>query len=270
MSSRPTDEALLDVCIEAAKASGTVLAGLWGKKREITHKGRIDLVTDADRAAEKECVAILQRHYPDHSILAEESGASGRSAFRWIIDPLDGTTNYAHNVPHFAVSIACEFEGEIRVGAIYNPISGELFSARKGGGAWLNTQQIHCTATKVADEALMATGFPYYIQERPREVLELFSAFARRARGIRRFGSAALDLAYVAAGRFDGFFEIGLRAWDMAAGALLVEEAGGVITRMDGSQLDLNQPDVLASGRALHPVLLALAGTRPLRFVENQ
>jgi myo-inositol-1(or 4)-monophosphatase len=266
--SHPSDEKLFDVCVEAAKASGTVLAGLWGKKREITHKGRIDLVTDADKAAEKECVSILTRHFPDHSILAEESGARGTSPVRWIVDPLDGTTNYAHGVPHFSVSIACEVDGVVRVGVVYNPISGELFAARKGAGAFLNNQRVQCTTVSVADEALMATGFPYYIQEKPKEVMELFAAVATRVRGIRRFGSAALDLAYVAAGRFDGFFENGLRSWDMAAGALLVHEAGGIVTRMTGAPLDLEQPDVLASGKALHPILLGLAETRPLRFVS--
>lgn len=259
-----TDQKLFEVCVEAAKASGTVLAGLWGKKREITHKGRIDLVTDADRAAEKECVAIISRHFPEHAILAEESGARGASDYRWIIDPLDGTTNYAHNVPHFAVSIACEVRGEVRVGVVYNPISGELFSAIKGAGAFLNNQPLKCTVVNVADEALMATGFPYYIQEKPKEVVELFSAVATRVRGIRRFGSAALDLAYVAAGRFDGFFENGLRAWDMAAGALIVHEAGGLVTRLSGEPMNLEQPDVLASGTQLHPVLVELLKSRPV------
>ena len=252
-------DVLLSTCLQASWAAGAELERRFYQEREIHHKGAIDLVTDADRAAEKIAIATISNAFPDHAILAEESGAVGPpSSVRWILDPLDGTTNYAHKVPHFAVSIACEVDGERRVGVVYSPMQRETFVAAKGRGATLNGARIQCTTIDQPDQALMATGFPYYIRERPKEVIDLFTRFVTRVQGVRRFGSAALDLCYVAAGRFDGFFENGLRAWDMAAGTLIVEEAGGVTTRLDGSPLDLDKADVLAAGKSLHPKLVSI------------
>jgi len=252
-------DVLLSTCLQASWAAGAELERRFHQEREIHHKGVIDLVTDADRAAETIAITTIRNAFPDHAILAEESGAVGpKSNVRWILDPLDGTTNYAHKVPHFAVSIGCEVDGERRVGVVYNPMHRETFVATKGRGATLNGARISCTEVDKPTHALMATGFPYYLHERPKEVIDLFAKFATRVQGIRRFGSAALDLCYVAAGRFDGFFENGLRAWDMAAGTLIVEEAGGITSRLDGSPLDMEKADVLAAGKTLHPLLVSI------------
>lgn len=243
---------------EAARRAGEILAERFHAVRTIEFKGGIDLVTDADRASEAELVRLLQARYPRHTLLAEESGLTRGDAggYRWIIDPLDGTTNYAHRVPHFCVSIACEgpeADGGRRLlaGAIYSPFGDELFSAGHGLGAHLNGHPMRVSETASLNRALLCTGFPYDVRERPDAPLGLFNRFIRRAQGVRRMGSAALDLAYVAAGRFDGFFEFGLKPWDIAAGALLVEEAGGRVARIDGASLDVDLGDILASNAAL-------------------
>jgi myo-inositol-1(or 4)-monophosphatase len=255
----PTPDDLLDTAVTAARLAGAVLAAKFGGERTIEHKGRIDLVTDADRAAEAAALEAIRSRYPDHEILAEEAGASGRSPIRWIVDPLDGTTNFAHGIPHFSVSVAAEVEGVLVAGAVLDPIRDELYRAAKGRGAFLGRRRL--AATRVGDvaDAVLATGFPYWVQERPEEVVTLFDAFLRRARGVRRFGSAALDLAWVAAGRYDGFFEKGLKPWDMAAGVLIVEEAGGTVSGLDGRPLDLARGDLLAAGAELHPKLVEIA-----------
>ncbi len=251
----------------AAREAGRVLVERFPKERVVEHKGAIDLLTDADTAAERAVLDVIRGHFPDHAILAEESGAQGESKHRWIIDPLDGTTNYAHSVPQFAVSIACETEGKVDVGVIYDPMRDELFSATRGGGAFRNGEPISVSRTEQLGDALLCTGFPYWIHQEYKGPLALFEAFLRRARGVRRFGAAAIDLAWIACGRFDGFFELGLKPWDVAAGALLIEEAGGRVTNLDGSPLALDGGQILAAPPVLHEVLLEVAReVGPVRF----
>jgi myo-inositol-1(or 4)-monophosphatase len=246
---------LLSAVQEAARVAGKILADAFDKQRTIEFKGKIDLVTDADRASETELIRYVRERFPDHAILAEESGVRRGDGLRWIIDPLDGTTNYSHRVPHFAVSIAVDSTDGLLVGVVYDPLRRELFSAAKGRGATLNGGPIHVNEVASLEQALLCTGFPYDVREHPEAPLGLFNRFTKRAQGMRRFGSAALDLAYVAAGRFDGFFELGLKPWDIAAGALLVREAGGTIMRIDGAPFDLAFGDVIAGGKAIESIL---------------
>jgi myo-inositol-1(or 4)-monophosphatase len=249
--SAPDPKELLATASLAARAAGQLLAARFLDERTVELKGGIDLVTDADRAAEESVLGILRDRYPDHSILAEESGASRGSGIRWLVDPLDGTTNYAHQVPHFCVSIAAQSGEGLLAGVVYDPMRDECFEAALGYGATLNGRPLRCSPAKDLHRALLCTGFPYDVREQPDRPVGLFSHLIRRAQGIRRMGSAALDLAYVAAGRFDGFFEFGLKPWDIAAGALLVQEAGGRAARIDGAPLELALGDVLASGAGL-------------------
>ena len=231
---------------EAARRAGRVLAERFTQARTIEFKGGIDLVTDADRAAEAELLAFLRERHPEHAVLAEESGYAAGTGLRWIVDPLDGTTNYAHRVPHFCVSVAVDSNDGLLAGAIYEPLRGELYSAARGQGATLNGEPLRASPVQALSQALVATGFPYDVHERPEVPMGLLNRFIPRARGIRRMGSAALDLAYVASGRYDAFFELGLKPWDIAAGALLVQEAGGAMLHADGAPFTLARGDVLA------------------------
>ena len=260
----PSPAELLEVAVRAARLGGAELMARLDVPREIHFKGAsTDLVTDADKASEARILGCLRAAYPSHAILSEEDGATAGSSTRWVIDPLDGTTNYAHGVPHWSVSIAAEVGGVLMAGVVFDPFKGELFAASRGGGATLNGKPMWVRPTRVLGEALLATGFPYDLWAHPDEPLTLFDRFAGRARGMRRMGSAALDLAYVAAGRFDGFYEFKLKAWDVAAGALLVTEAGGVVTHLRGGPLDLLRADVLAAPPALHPQMLAVVLESP-------
>jgi myo-inositol-1(or 4)-monophosphatase len=262
-------DAPLQSAILAARAGGKELERRFTLPRTIAQKSRpTDLVTDADTAAEAEILAVIRARHPSDAILAEESGATGQSSTtqlqnRWIIDPLDGTTNYAHGVPHFSVSIAYEVSGTLVVGVIYDPMRDELFAAVKGRGATLNAHPIQVSEVHGLKSALLATGFPYWLSERPEHLLSLFGAYVREAQAVRRFGSAALDLAWVAAGRYDGFFELGLKAWDLAAGVLIIEEAGGVVSGVSGEPIDLEAGHVLAANAHLHAPLLAIAQRVP-------
>jgi myo-inositol-1(or 4)-monophosphatase len=244
-----------------ARDAGALLRRKLDEARTVDFKGagRSNLVTDADHAAEALVLEALARHVPGHGVLAEESGAVREASTTWILDPLDGTTNYAHGVPHFCVSLAVEqpVDGVIRVvaGVVYDPMRDELFSAVRGQGATVNGRPLAASSTTTLDRALLCTGFPYDLQQRPEAPLGLFNKLVQRAQGIRRMGSAALDLAYVAAGRFDGFFEFGLKPWDIAAGALLIEEAGGRIARIDGAEWDVRFGDVVAGSPGLFPSL---------------
>jgi myo-inositol-1(or 4)-monophosphatase len=210
-----------------------------------------------DARAEALVLDRLAQAFPADAVLAEEGGArSGTSGRRWIIDPLDGTTNYAHGVPMYAVSIALEHAGEVVLGVIFDPSHDELFVAERGAGASLNGRPLAVSSAAVLDEGLLATGFPYDIRDTRDTNLSEYAAFSLRTRGVRRMGSAALDLAYVAAGRLDGYWELRLGPWDAAAGALLVEEAGGRITNLDGGRLDLEAPSVVASNGLIHEAML--------------
>ncbi len=256
----PVDPELVEAASEAARLGGAELARRFRTDLQVAFKGGIDLVTDADRAAEEKVVGFLQERYPGHAVLAEERGASqpkaGTAKVRWIVDPLDGTTNFAHRVPHFCVSVAAEDEQGLAAGALFDPLRQELFLAGRGRGATLNGEAIRASTTGALGGALLSTGFPYDVWTAPELPVALLDAFVRRAQGMRRMGSAALDLAYVACGRYDGFFEVKLKPWDLAAGALLVAEAGGRATDLDGGRLALERGDVLASNGALHQAMV--------------
>jgi len=243
-------DALLETAVEGARRAGRVLAEKFHQPRTIAYKGGIDLVTDADKASEAVLLAWLRQRHPDHAILSEESGASGtsaRSGFRWIIDPLDGTTNYAHQLPHFSVSIAVEGEGGVQVGVVYDPMRDELFAAVRGRGATLNGTPLRPSSADTLGRSLLCTGFPYDVHEHPEGPAGLIARFLGLVQGIRRLGSAALDLSYVASGRYDGYFEFNLKPWDIAAGALIVSEAGAMVGRIDGAPYDTSVIDVLSA-----------------------
>jgi myo-inositol-1(or 4)-monophosphatase len=225
-----------------------------GRSIDIRKKGTIDLVTEIDLAAERMIRALIAERHPHHDILAEElGGPSGPpSRYCWIVDPLDGTTNYAHGLPLFCCTVALEVDGVLEVGAIYDPTRDELFTAERGQGAFLNGARLQVSQTSTLIDALLVTGFPYAVQEQLVELVGLFAAFLGESRAVRRLGSAALDIAYVAAGRMDGFWEQGLNAWDIAAGVLLVQEAGGRVTSLDGGPFVLRTGRILASNGLIH------------------
>jgi len=250
---------LLNFAIQVAREAGGVLIDRLGRA-QVSSKGDINLVTEADLAAEKLIIDRINSHYPRHAILAEESGASGematgKSDWQWIIDPLDGTTNYAHGYPCFCVSIAVERAGAIEIGVVYDPSRNEMFAAERGQGATLNDRPMRVSTVDDLNNAMLCTGFPYNVRERPNFARD-FVNFTMTAQAVRRDGSAALDLAYLAAGRFDGFWEDGLNAWDVAAGMLLIEEAGGRVTDYRGDQLDIYTPKVLATNGRVHDAMM--------------
>ena len=249
-------EGLLASAEAAARLGGAVLRDSFAGARTISFKGGIDLVTDADKASEAAVLAYLRTRYPQHSVLAEESGASGAGRYRWIVDPLDGTTNYAHHLPHFCVSVAVEGPEGLLAGVVYEPLKDELYSAARGRGATCNGIALHVSDAVDLKRSLLCTGFPYNVHQHPEGPMGLLQRFIRKAQGIRRMGSAALELAWLAAGRFDGYFEFGLKPWDVAAGALLVLEAGGLCRRIDGAPLDLAVGDVVACAPGLEGPLV--------------
>lgn len=252
---------MLNFAIETAQAAGHLLREKFGRITQITKKGDINLVTEADLASESLIIERIKSHYPKHSILAEESGEAivtgGDSTWKWIIDPLDGTTNYAHGYPCFCVTLGLEHDGEIVVGVTYDPTRNELFAAEKGGGATLNGRPIRVSTTAKLSEALIVTGFPYDFKEKE-DFGRHLTEFLYHSRGVRRDGSAAIDMAYVACGRFDGFWEEGLHAWDVAAGKLLIDEAGGRVTYYDGSPFSIYAPPICASNGAIHSEMLGI------------
>ena len=254
-----------DVAVDAARRAGALLLGQLGGAREVAYKtGPTNLVTDMDRRAESLIVDVLRAAYPAHGILTEEAGdLAGSTSERWIVDPLDGTTNYAHGIPLFAVSIALVVDGRPQVGVIFDPGRDECFVAERGGGATLNGRPLRASGVPVLDESVLATGFAYTIRQGHDTNLPEHDAFSIRCRAVRAIGSAALSLAWVAAGRFDGFWELVLGPWDVAAGALLVEEAGGRVTDLAGGRVDLARPAPVASNGRIHSEMLAvLSGLR--------
>ena len=247
---------LRDAAVAFATEAGSILKEGYGKIHAPERKGRIDLVTEYDKRSEALLLERIAQRFPGHAVLAEESGAHAGSSVRWLVDPLDGTTNFAHNYPFFAVSIGVEVEGELVAGAIHDPVRDETFAGARGHGATLNGDPIRVSTIATVEESLLVTGFPYDVREHPERHLPAFAAFLSRAQGIRRDGSAALNLAYLACGRFDGFWERRLSPWDTAAGTLLVREAGGVVTRLDGSAFTLEGLQILASNGRIHEEML--------------
>ena len=262
-----TPAALRDAACEFARAAGAVLLEGYGRVHAPEKKGRIDLVTEFDRRSEALLLARIRERFPQHGILAEESGAhaagAAGGATRWICDPLDGTTNFAHNYPFFCVSVGAEVDGEMAAGAIYDPVRDEMFAAAAGEGATLDGRAIRVTDIAALDDALLVTGFPYDVRESPERHVPLFQEFLLRAQGVRRDGSAALNLAYVAMGRFDGMWEGNLSPWDIAAGSLIVREAGGVITGYAGEPLRLDGRRIVTANPALHARLLEVVAMHP-------
>lgn len=259
------DERYRSVAIDAARRAGTLLRSEAGKHPQISFKGSpTNLVTEMDRRAEALIIEAIYAEFPTDAILSEERGTvGGPSSRRWIVDPLDGTTNYAHGVPVFCVSVALEVDGQTRLGVAYDPNLDECFLAERGRGAWLGGERLAVSETPTLGESLLATGFPYSIREITRNNLAEFGAFSRRCQGVRRMGSAVLYFCYVAAGRLDGYWELRLGPWDVAAGALMVEEAGGRVTNLDGGPLDRERPAVVASNGRIHDEML-----RVLKEVE--
>jgi myo-inositol-1(or 4)-monophosphatase len=275
-----------EICLAAAQAGARVLREMYDQPRDIHLKGRIDLVTDADRASEETVLRVLAERAPGVRVLAEESGehsaqetalpeSKGAEATaqheskgaeagearhpadtRFIVDPLDGTTNYAHGLPLFSCTVAAEAQGRVVAGCTVDPLRGEIFHAARGEGAWLGDRRLRVSQARELEKAVLCTGFPYADREKLPWMLAAFSRFTELARGTRRLGSAALDLAYVAAGRLDGFWELGLKPWDVAAGQVLIEEAGGLVTRFDGTPLALDGAEIAAAGQGLHAAIL--------------
>ena len=259
---------LRDAAVEFAREAGALLREGYGRAHVPERKGRIDLVTEYDRRAERLLIARIASRFPAHAVLAEESGAHAASGnTRWILDPLDGTTNFAHNYPFFSVSVAAETDGRLVAGAVFDPVRDEMFAAAAGHGATLNGEPIRVSDVERVEDGLLVTGFPYDVREHPERILPLFRAFLLRAQGVRRDGSAALNFCYLAAGRFDGFWEDDLSPWDMAAGALIVCEAGGTVTDYAGEPFRIDGRRILGSNGRLHPEMmeiLAGAATSPI------
>ena len=248
----PMSKDYLEAAIEIAQEAGKILREEFDRPAQISYKGDVDLVTQADKKSEQAIVARLTKYFPEHSIAAEEgSGHESPSEFRWHVDPLDGTTNFAHGYPCFAVSIALEQRGELLAGVVYNPIYEELFAASRGGGATLNDKRIFVSKTDRLATSLLCTGFSVHKRSASSNI-HYYWDFTLRSHGVRRDGSAALDLASVAAGRFDGFWEFGLKPWDTAAGVLLIEEAGGMVSDFAGQPYQLGGAVVLATNGIIH------------------
>jgi myo-inositol-1(or 4)-monophosphatase len=254
------DPLFLATAIEVVVRAGDIQMSRFGTVLDVTKKGDIDLVTEVDLEVEHMCRALVADRFPGHAVLAEEFGETPDSAGAshcWVFDPIDGTTNFAHGLPIFCASLALEIDGQAVVGAIYDPTRRELFSAERGTGAFLNGARLGTSrATRLID-SLLVTGFPYDVHSRSEDVLGLFGRFIRKARAVRRLGSAAIDLCYVAAGRMDGFWEQTLKPWDLAAGALIVEEAGGRVTGVHGEPFTSRLGHVLASNGLIHDAMLA-------------
>jgi myo-inositol-1(or 4)-monophosphatase len=266
-----------EICLAAAQAGARVLREMYDQPRDIHLKGRIDLVTDADRASEETVLRVLAERAPGVRVLAEESGEHGAEETalpdskgaqhdrarpaadtRFIVDPLDGTTNYAHGLPLFCCTVAAEAQGRVVAGCTIDPLRDEIFRAARGEGAFLGDRRLRVSQARELEKAVLCTGFPYSDREKLPWMLAAFSRFTELARGTRRLGSAALDLAYLAAGRLDGFWELGLKPWDVAAGQVLIEEAGGLVTRFDGTALALDGAEIAAAGQGLHAAILGV------------
>ncbi len=257
---------MLNIAVRAARRAGTIILRSMARMDtvKVDLKGRRDYVSSTDREAEAAIIETLRKAYPSHQIMAEESGIDGSSDFVWIIDPLDGTTNYLHTYPQVAVSIALAVKGQIEQAVVYDPIRDELFTATRGAGALLNDRKIRVSRCRNLDQALLATGFPIRDEKLIEPYLKSFAAFLHRVEGVRRAGAASLDLAYVAAGRLDGYWEYGLKPWDIAAGMLLVQEAGGMVSAIEPGSILLEEGSIIAATSRLFDEFHAVLKTFPL------
>ena len=251
---------MLNMGIRAVRSAGDFIIQCMDRMQgiEVAEKSRNDFVSEVDRRAERIILDVLSKAYPDHAILAEESGAQGDSEYRWIIDPLDGTTNYLHGFPQFAISVALEHKGVLDQGIIYDPLRQELFTSSRGEGAWLNERRMRVSRRDSLEGALIGTGFPFRSLNRLDTYLDIFRQLTAVVAGIRRPGAASLDLAYVAAGRLDGFWEYGLEPWDIAAGTLLIREAGGFASDMDSGEPNIESGNIVAGNLAVHDMLMEI------------
>lgn len=251
---------MIEIAIKAAKIAGAFLKKNVGNIGHIEEKDDYgkNLVTEMDKGSEQRIMRTILGAFPDHTFLGEETGktARGTSPYVWIVDPLDGTTNYTHGFPVFCVSIALEINGRIELGVIYDPNFGDLFTAERGKGAFLNGNRIRVSNGKSLKKSLLVTGFPYNINDNPNHAIEHFVNFLKASQAVRRMGSAAIDLAYVAAGRYEGFWEVNLKPWDVAAGILLVTEAGGTVTDFAGGEVDIYGEEILASNGLVHEEMM--------------
>jgi myo-inositol-1(or 4)-monophosphatase len=251
------NDRFLQIAIAAAKEAGRIQKLQFGHSNQVEYKGDVNPVTEVDRLCDQAIVQMISNAFPDHDLLTEERPFKAKgSPWRWVIDPLDGTTNYFHGYPCFCVSIGLEVEGRVKLGVVYNPILDELFIAEREKGAFLNGSRISVSRTDDLNRSLLCTGFPYDVREHADFYLRYFRQFIIRSLAIRRPGSAALDLCYLAAGRFDGFWELKLHPWDMAAGSLIVTEAGGKVTNFQGRPFDLYSEEILASNGLIHQEML--------------
>ena len=265
---KPSVKEFRRVAIEAAEKGGATLLKNFGKKPKVSYKGEINLVTEVDHLSEKVIVDYLHKNFKEHAILTEEIYSLKKdSEFQWLVDPLDGTTNYSHGFPVFCISIGLSWRKEIILGLVYQPLLKEMFVVEKGKGAFCNRMKLAVSTTKELNKSLLATGFPYDIRTSPYNNLDHFCNFAVSAQAVRRAGAAALDLAYTAAGRFDGFWEFKLSPWDVAAGILLVEEAGGKVTDFQNRAYDIYRGEILASNGRIHSEMVKVLkeGKTPVR-----
>ncbi len=240
-------QALLTIAVRAARKAGDFVMREANHIASVESKSQHDYVTNVDKAAEQLIIETISNAYPEHSFLGEESGQSGHSDYQWVIDPIDGTTNFIRKIPHWAISIACKHKGRTQIGVVYDPNKEELFTAVQGRGAQFDNKKMRVSNTKGLEHSLLATGFPFRNEEKLEEYLRVFAKLFPLCSDMRRAGSAALDLAYVAAGRFDGFWEFGLSPWDTAAGALLVQESGGMVADMTGNPSFEKEGSILAA-----------------------
>jgi myo-inositol-1(or 4)-monophosphatase len=245
---------LLEIAVAAAKEAGKIQMEYLGKDLDIAYKGEVNIVTKVDKLCERRIISLIQERYPDHDFLAEEERTSREHSkeYRWIIDPLDGTTNYAHSYRFFCTSIALEKGSEVILGVVYAPVTKELFHAEKGKGAFLNGERIKVSNIAELSKSLLCTGFPYDIRESKNNNIDYFNRLILKSQAVRRDGAAALDLCYVACGRFDGFWELKLQPWDVAAGSLIINEAGGVVTNFKNEELNIFKDDIVASNGLIH------------------
>ncbi|MCL4478439.1 MAG: inositol monophosphatase [Deltaproteobacteria bacterium] len=254
---------LLSIAEKAAKVAGDIIRKRISGYKEVSYKGVVDLVTDVDKLSERKIIRVINKYFPEHSILTEEMGSiSRKSDYKWIIDPIDGTTNFFHAYPFVSVSIAVEHKGKIITGVVHDPLKYETFTAINGKGAFLNGKRIHVSRIHAIEQSLLSTGFPYDIRHTNENNIDNWIRFLKRAQAIRRDGSAALDLCYVAAGRFDGFWEMKLKPWDVSAGSLIVNEAGGKVTDFLGEHYSIYNNSIVASNGIIHGDLLDVLNER--------